>query len=524
MKKPYIFQHGKMQEFQAFFGFPRSFPHFVENSRCEKGNTKASLGFRLGKRCEAARSGKFITDAVDFVFEGAVARHFALDHVDGGKNGRMISSEDLSRVLQRKVRHVADHVDGDMACQRDFGGSLFALDVLDGNVVPFGDVFDDLLGDECGGNRAGNDAGKHVARGIHGDASAVDEAVCAELFDHALKLADIALDVFAEEAENVIGEVDVQKLSLSLQNSDAKLGFGRLDVNDETAFKAALDTLLEVLNVLGRTVRGENDLFACVVKGVERVEKLLLRRNLARDELNIVDQEHIGVAVFFLEFRSGLLFDGADEFVGEILALDQNDVEVGLIALDFVCDRLHQVRFSKSAGAVQEKRIVLLCGIVSNGNGSRVCELVGATDDEVIKGVVLFSDERSVVGRLLVLFLDGLLLGDRLGLCHGSGSGFGIQCLIQLKRGFGEKFDVNVKIQCLFKDGSDIRGVFFIEKIHEGFAGRRDQRALVIEVFQFEIIEPELDDGAGVFFYYFFVNDVPDGLIGIQNGIPLSVI
>ena len=480
--------------------------------------------FAWGNDAAELRSGKFVADAVDLVLECAVAGHLAFDHVDGGKDGRMISSEDLCGILQRKIRYVADHVDGDMTCKCDLGGSLLALDVFDGNIITLGDVFDDLFGNECGGHRAGNDTGKYITCSIYGDASAVDEAVCTEFFDNTLQLADIALDVFPEEAEDVVGEIDVQKLSLSFQNGDAKLRFGRLDIDDETAFKSALNTFLEMLDILGRTVGCKNDLFACVVKGVECVEKLLLRRNLARDELDIVDQEHIGVAVFLFEFRRGFLFDGADELVREVLALDQNNIEVGLVALDFVCDRLHQVRFTESAGTVQEKRIVLLRRIVCDCDGSRVCELVGAADDEVVEGVILFADECGVMGRFIILFFDGLFLHGRFSFCRGNGGRCGIQCLVQFERGFCEKFDVNVKIQCLFKDGSDIRGVFFIEKVHEGFAGRCDQRALVIKVFQLEIIEPEINDGAGVFFNNFFVNDVPDGLIGIQNGIPLSVI
>ena len=80
--------------------------------------------FAWGKDAAELRSGKFVADAVDLVLEGAVARHLAFDHVDGGKDGCMVSSEDLCGILQGKVRYVADHVDGDMTCKCDLGGSL----------------------------------------------------------------------------------------------------------------------------------------------------------------------------------------------------------------------------------------------------------------------------------------------------------------------------------------------------------------------------------------------------------------
>ena len=57
-----------------------------------------------------------------------------------------------------------------------------------------------------------------------------------------------------------------------------------------------------MLDILWRTVGGQNDLLACVIQGIEGVEKFLLRRNLSCDELDIVDEQHIGIAVFVLEF------------------------------------------------------------------------------------------------------------------------------------------------------------------------------------------------------------------------------
>ena len=59
-----------------------------------------------------------------------------------------------------------------------------------------------------------------------------------------------------------------------------------------------------------------------VVKGVEGVEKFDLRLLLAGDELDIVDQEHVGDVVFAAEFLHALaaLLQRSDHLVGEILA------------------------------------------------------------------------------------------------------------------------------------------------------------------------------------------------------------
>ena len=201
----------------------------------------------------------------------------------------MIPSENFCGVLQREIGYVADDINGNMPCERDICGAFLTLDVFNADVIALGDIFDDLFRHECRRNRAGDDTGKDVSGGIHRDASSVNEAVSAELFDDAFQLADVALYVFSEEVQNIIGEIHIQNLSFALQNGDTELRFGWLDIHDQTAFKSALNALFQVLNVLGRTVRGQYDLFACIVERVERVEELFLRGNFTRNELNVVD-------------------------------------------------------------------------------------------------------------------------------------------------------------------------------------------------------------------------------------------
>ena len=107
-----------------------------------------------------------------------------------------------------------------------------------------------------------------------------------------------------------------------------------------------------MLDILRRTVGGQNDLFSRVIQRIERMEKFLLRCDLSGDKLNVVDQQHVGIAVFFLEFRGRFLFDRADELVCEVLSLDKDDIEIRSCPLDLVCDRFHQVGFSEAAGSV----------------------------------------------------------------------------------------------------------------------------------------------------------------------------
>lgn len=72
-------------------------------------------------------SHKFIADAVDLVFEGAVLRHFVFDYVDGGENRRMVASEYFCRILKGNIGYAANHIDRNMPGQGDFVVGMFAM-------------------------------------------------------------------------------------------------------------------------------------------------------------------------------------------------------------------------------------------------------------------------------------------------------------------------------------------------------------------------------------------------------------
>ena len=72
----------------------------------------------------------------------------------------------------------------------------------------------------------------------------------------------------------------------------------------------------------GRPVRGDHDLAAPAVQVVERVEELLLELLGALEELDVVDEQHVDVAVAPLEARHRLRPDRLDELVHHRLGRD----------------------------------------------------------------------------------------------------------------------------------------------------------------------------------------------------------
>ena len=77
---------------------------------------------------------------------------------------------------------------------------------------------------------------------------------------------------------------------------------------------------------MGRTVRGQDDLLVVFVQGIEGVEEFFLGGVLTGNKLYIVHQKQICIAVFGAEFYVVTFLHGLDQFIGELVALDVDDI------------------------------------------------------------------------------------------------------------------------------------------------------------------------------------------------------
>src|SRR5205807_2550067 len=82
---------------------------------------------------------------------------------------------------------------------------------------------------------------------------------------------------------------------------DSSLEVGGLDVCHEPGLEALPEALLDRFELVGKTVARQHQLTPCLIESVEGVKELLLGLRLARQELDVVDQEDVGVAVGALE-------------------------------------------------------------------------------------------------------------------------------------------------------------------------------------------------------------------------------
>ena len=178
-------------------------------------------------------------------------------------------------------------------------------------------------------------------------------------------------------------------LGLLAQDGEARLEVGRLDVGDEPPLEPRAQAVLERGDVVRAAIGAEHDLPAGLVERVERVEQLLLEPFLAFDELDVVDEQHVGrVAVLATERLLRAVPDAVDVVVEERLGRDVPDQEVRVVLPHEVGDGLEQVGLAQPGVAVDEQRVVGERRPLGDGQGGRVGEAVRRADHEGVEGVL----------------------------------------------------------------------------------------------------------------------------------------
>jgi hypothetical protein len=82
-----------------------------------------------------------------------------------------------------------------------------------------------------------------------------------------------------------------------------------------------------------------------------------------------------------------LVQHGTDEARHELLARDDRDVPLGVLAVDLMTDSMKKVRFAKTDPAINEQGVVLGGGRVRHHARRCVRELVGLADHELVEGI-----------------------------------------------------------------------------------------------------------------------------------------
>jgi hypothetical protein len=121
---------------------------------------------------------------------------------------------------------------------------------------------------------------------------------------------------------------------------------------------------------------------------IESVEELLLNALLAGEKLNVINQQHIRLPVFFAEDDELVVLNGVNILIGEFFRREVRDARALFVPDHVLADRVQQVGFAQADSAVEKERIVGFAGRLGHGLGGGAGEIVVVADDERFKRVL----------------------------------------------------------------------------------------------------------------------------------------
>ena len=120
------------------------------------------------------------------------------------------------------------------------------------------------------------------------------------------------------------------------------------------------------------------------------MEKLLLGRILAADELHVVDHQQIDRAELILEVHRRAEAQCANELVHEFLGRQVDHLAARGVQADMPGDRVHQMGLAEADAAIEEERVerhgMDRAGAgLGNPPGGGMGQFVGLADDEILE-------------------------------------------------------------------------------------------------------------------------------------------
>ena len=205
--------------------------------------------------------------------------------------------------------------------------------------------------------------------------------------ERTLEFTDVAGDARRDELERLRRHRAPVAFGLVAEDRETGLEVGWLDVGDQAPLEPATQPLLEGRDRVGHAVARHHDLLVRPVERVERVEELLLESFLALHELDVVDEQHVDVAVAALEVGDRVGTDAVDVLVQERLGAHVAHDVVLVVVVHVVADGVQQVRLAETRRAVDEQRVVAAPRGLGHAERCGERELVRRSLHEGLEGV-----------------------------------------------------------------------------------------------------------------------------------------
>src|SRR6266487_3014774 len=262
-------------------------------------------------------------EVLDMAERRVASLHLGFDLLDAVKGGRVVPpAEDLADLHERQARAFPHEIHRDVTSLSERPRAGLRKQIADRKREILRGFLEDELGWDLGlGLR------HESLEGALGEAEVDRLAGDAGERDHAdqspLELTNGLIELRGDELDDVVRNTGVFALGFELKDRDTGLEIGRLHVDAQAPPEPADKAFLQARQLVRRPVGGNHDLPGRPVQVIERMEELGLGLLAFCQELDVVHEEHIDLAVASAKRISALpLSDGLDELRHELLSRD----------------------------------------------------------------------------------------------------------------------------------------------------------------------------------------------------------
>ena len=349
----------------------------------------------------------------------------------------MVAPEGLSDLGQRQVGELAAQIHGDLAGLDDVVTALRGTHLLNRHA----EVDGALTHDEADGDlvvvRVGHEVLEHHLREIQVDALLVQRRPRADAHERALQLTDVRGDARGHVLEDLRRDLEALGVRLLVQDCDAGLQVRRLNIHEQAGGEARTHAVLEALELSRGQVGSQHDLLVGAVQSIKGMEEAFHRLLLVTDELNVVDEQDVELAVAAVErLDLGVIrlieANRVNELVRELFGVNVADLQVGHHRQRVVADGLQQVRLAQPGVTVDKEGIEGRSRALGGRQRRGVRETVRRADHEGVEGELWVQVRRARVGvrggqggGVVLLVLSVVLVRRGRGKRGRSGRGFG---------------------------------------------------------------------------------------------------
>ena len=302
--------------------------------------------------------------------------------------GVVLAAEFLTDLGQREVGELSAQVHGDLSCRHQGLSARGPFEIVGCDPEIVRGLVDDRQSADLGVRPNGDQVTQDHLGQVQVDFLAVEGREGGDPDQGTFQFADVGLNAGRDELQDLRRNQQLLGDGLALQDRLAGLQVGRLHVGDQAPLETAAQPGFQGLQCFRGPVRGHHNLLLSVVQRVEGVKELLLRLDLRLQKLDVVDQQHVHVAIAAPEGNRAVLGDRVDEVVGQFLGADVLHLGIVEVLAHVMPDGMQEMRLSQPRIAVDHQGVVRLAGVLGDGGRCGVREAVRTADDEVVEGVL----------------------------------------------------------------------------------------------------------------------------------------